>query len=110
MTRRSSAEGKRTSARGIARASVFAMVGLATVLGRRTAAEQPPAPCHPNPRAAVDMETVANRGDIRHLPDPLKERLVRLASRPHTYLPMQAFDEADQPDQLFQYYLLDTTG
>jgi len=23
---------------------------------------------------------------------------------------MQAFDEADQPDQLFQYYLLDTTG
>jgi hypothetical protein len=56
------------------------------------------------------METVANRGDVRHLPDPLKERLVRLASRPHTYLPMQAFDEADQPDQLFQYYLLDTTG
>jgi len=56
------------------------------------------------------METVANRGDVRQLPDPLKERLVRLANRPHTYLPMQAFDEADQPDQLFQYYLLDTTG
>ena len=110
MTRRSLDEANTKSTRGIARASVFVMVGLAAVLGQRAGAEQPPAPCHPNPRAAVDMETVANRGDVRQLPDPLKERLVRLANRPHTYLPMQAFDEADQPDQLFQYYLLDTTG
>src|SRR5262249_30242121 len=37
-------------------------------------------------------------------------RLVQIAGRPHTVLPLQAFAEADQPSQLFQYYLLDTTG
>src|SRR5881398_226101 len=97
--------------------SLLAM-GLATLpahakdepASRRTHAEQPPPPCHPNPRAALDMETVANRGDIRKLPAPLKERLVQLAGRPHSVLPVQAFAEADQPSQLFQYYLLDTTG
>ncbi len=77
---------------------------------RRTHGEQPPPPCHPNPRAALDMETVTNRDDIRKLPAPLKERLVQLAGRPHSVLPVQAFAEADQPSQLFQYYLLDTTG
>jgi hypothetical protein len=35
---------------------------------------------------------------------------VRLAGRPHTALPIQAYAEADQPSQLFQYYLLDTSG
>ena len=35
-------------------------------------AEQPPPPCHPNPNAATDRLTVANRGDIVKLPDPLK--------------------------------------
>src|SRR5436190_23096603 len=97
--------------------SLLAM-GLATLpahakdepASRRTHAEQPPPPCHPNPRAALGMETVANRGDIRKLPAPLKERLVQLAGRPHSVLPVQAFAEADQPSQLFQYYLLDTTG
>jgi hypothetical protein len=44
------------------------------------------------------------------LPAPLKERLVELAGRPHSVLPVQTFSEADQPSQLFQYYLLDTTG
>jgi len=77
---------------------------------RRTQGEQPPPPCHPNPRAALDMETVANRDDIRKLPAPLKERLVQLAGRPHSVLPVQTFAEADQPSQLFQYYLLDTSG
>src|SRR5437868_612037 len=77
---------------------------------RRTRADQPPPPCHPNPRAAVDMEAVANRDDVRTLPAALKERLVQLAGRPHSVLPVQAFAEADQPSQLFQYYLLDTTG
>jgi hypothetical protein len=37
-----------------------------------------------------------------------------LADRPHTYLPLQVFNEADPKtqgaSQLFQYYLLDTTG
>jgi hypothetical protein len=45
----------------------------------------------------------------RH-PGPLQDRLAQLANRPHTYLPLQAFNEADGADQLFQYYLLDTTG
>jgi len=79
---------------------------------------QPPAPCHPNPEANVDMTTVRERGDIRHLPDALKERLVQLAGRPHSQLPTQAYAEAHfdeppmkpKPSQLFQYYLLDTTG
>ncbi len=59
--------------------------------------------------ASTDPGTVfANRGDIRHLPDPLKDRLVQLARRPHTFEPMTAFAEAASPSQLFQYYLLDT--
>src|SRR5713101_4284820 len=79
---------------------------------------RPPAPCHPNPDANVDMTTVRERGDIRHLPDALKDRLVQLAGRPHSQLPTQAYAEAHfdeppmkpKPSQLFQYYLLDTTG
>jgi hypothetical protein len=73
-------------------------------------AEQPPPPCHPNPNAVADRAAVASRGDIVHLPQPLQDRLIQLADRPHTYLPMPAFAEADGPSQLFQYYLLDTTG
>lgn len=73
-------------------------------------AEQPPAPCHPNPHAFHDVLTVKHRGDIKHLPSPLKNALKRLASRPHTYLPLQVYAEADKPSQLFQYYLLDTSG
>src|SRR5882724_832828 len=69
-----------------------------------------PPPCHPNPHAQSDMTTLAERGDIRFTPRPLKERLLRLAGRPHTFAPMQAFAEADGPSQLFQYYLLDTRG
>ncbi|HZE88786.1 MAG TPA: hypothetical protein VE404_04515 [Verrucomicrobiae bacterium] len=69
-----------------------------------------PPPCHPNPHAQSDMATLAERGDIRFTPRPLKERLLRLAGRPHTFAPMQAFAEADGPSQLFQYYLLDTRG
>ena len=73
-------------------------------------AEQPPPPCHPNPNAAADRLSIATRGDVVNLPDPLKERLVQLADRPHTYLPLQVFAEADKPSQLFQYYLLDADG
>src|SRR5258707_3174185 len=73
-------------------------------------AEQPPMPCHPNPTADADEAAVRGRGDIVKLPDPLKDRLAQLANRPHTYLPMQTFAEADGASQLFQYYLLDTTG
>jgi hypothetical protein len=70
----------------------------------------PPAPCHPNATLAQDVETVAHRGDIVHLPDPLRDRLIALAARPHSVLPVQARAEADAPSQLFQYYLLDTHG
>src|SRR5881628_25031 len=65
-------------------------------------------PCHPNPQARRDIESVAVRGDIRSLPLPLRQRLLRLAGRPHSTLPIQAFAEADQPSRLFQYYLIDT--
>src|SRR3989454_755865 len=96
----------------IAWVSMLAIVGLATLpaQAKSVPADHPPPPCHPNPRAARDMETVANRDDIRKLPAELKDRLVRLAGRPHSVLPVQPFDEADQPSQLFQYYLLDTAG
>src|SRR2546425_9664492 len=73
-------------------------------------AEQPPPPCHPNPDAAADSATVAARGDVASLPAPLRDQLVRLAERPHSIVPVQARAEADLPSQLFQYYLLDTTG
>ena len=56
----------------------------------------------------VPGSALANRGDIKNLPDPLKERLVQLAGRPHTYDPMTAFAEAATPSKLFQYYLIDT--
>src|SRR5258706_11974887 len=55
-----------------------------------------PAPCHPNPHARSDMATLAQRGDVRSTPAPLKARLLRLAGRPHTFLPMQTFAEADR--------------
>jgi len=73
-------------------------------------AEQPPAPCHPNADAAADAAAVVGRGDVASLPAPLRDQLVRLAERPHSILPVQARAEADLPSQLFQYYLLDTTG
>jgi hypothetical protein len=68
------------------------------------------APCHPNPHAARDIATLASRDDVRFLPTALKQQLLRLAGRPHSTLPIQAFAEADRPSQLFQYYLLDTHG
>lgn len=65
--------------------------------------------CHPNVNAAQDRATVLARSDISGLPGPLKQRIADLAARPHSVLPVQAFAEADNPSQLFQYYLLDTT-
>src|SRR5467141_4426429 len=73
-------------------------------------AEQPPAPCHPNPDSVADAAAVGARGDIAPLPAPLRDQLVRLAERPHSVLPVQARAEADLASQLFQYYLLDSTG
>jgi hypothetical protein len=98
-------------------ACLLAMLALITVTLNIGHAEQPPPPCHPNPHANADMAMVRNRGDIRHLPDPLQDRLVQMAGRPHSQLPTQAYAEAHEdtppfkpkPSQLFQYYLLDTT-
>ena len=73
-------------------------------------AEQPPPPCHPNPTAAQDEAALRARGDISSLPGPLQDRLAQLANRPHSLVPVQAHAEADGASQLFQYYLLDTTG
>ncbi len=72
--------------------------------------EPVPPPCHPNPNALADIQTVLSRGDVSQLPVPLQDRLARLAGRPHSALPTQAYAEADSPSQLFQYYLLDTQG
>jgi hypothetical protein len=91
-------------------ASMFAVTVLGALAPGLAYAEQPPPPCHPNPQAAADRNTVHQRGDVKFLPDPLQDRLERMADRPHTFLPMQAFAEADKPSQLFQYYLLDTKG
>ena len=90
--------------------SVLTLTVPAILAIDRARAEQPPPPCHPNPTADADEDAVRRRGDIASLPDPLKDRLARLANRPHTYLPMQTFAEADEPSRLFQYYLLDTKG
>jgi hypothetical protein len=57
-----------------------------------------------------DAREVARRADVRNLPDELRERLAELAGRPHSQLPLTVFNEAEDPSQLFQYYLLDTTG
>ena len=87
------------------------VLALPAVLGIGSArAEQPAPPCHPNPTAAADKAAVRARGDVINLPGPLQDRLAQLANRPHTYLPLQVFAEADGASQLFQYYLLDTTG
>jgi hypothetical protein len=91
-------------------ASLWALLLLSTVAPYPGYAEQPPAPCHPNPSAAQDEATVRSRGDIVHLPQPLQDRLAQLANRPHSILPLQVYAEADDPSQLFQYYLLDTSG
>ena len=92
------------------RSRLFAALSLAAVAWSVASAEQPPAPCHPNPLAASDEATVLSRGDVKFLPAPLQNQLARMANRPHTFLPIQAYAEADKPSQLFQYYLLDTHG
>jgi hypothetical protein len=95
----------------VARFCSILAVTVPTTLGIDAAqAEQPPPPCHPNPNAAADEAAVRSRGDIINVPGELQDRLAQLANRPHTYLPLQVFNEADNPSQLFQYYLLDTAG
>ena len=98
------------SARRARRGCSIVLSALGLLATSLAYAEQPPAPCHANPRAEEDTEIVHHRGDIQHLPDALRDRLERIASRPHSVLPVQAYAEADKPSQLFQYYLLDSNG
>jgi hypothetical protein len=74
------------------------------------AIDQPQAPCHANPNAQADAAQVAARTDVARVPAALKSRLLRMAGRPHSVLPLQVYAEADSPSMLFQYYLLDTNG
>jgi hypothetical protein len=53
---------------------------------------------------------LASRRDVRRLPKPLKARLIELAGRPASYVPLTVFAEADDPSLLFGYYLLDSTA
>src|SRR5246127_3576477 len=89
---------------------LVALLAVLTLGANGGYAEQPPPPCHANPNFAQDMAAVAARGDIAGLPAPLQSQIVRIAGRPHSQLPTQAFNEADGASQLFQYYLLDTNG
>jgi hypothetical protein len=95
----------RTTQKGVLLAlASLALAGLvATVSGAQTAGP-----------AAADREpnfrSIQRRGDIKFLPAPLQDRLVELARRPHSVLPLAVFSEADEPSQLFGYYLLDTTA
>jgi hypothetical protein len=57
---------------------------------------------HPN------ADSLSQRGDIKNLPAPLKQRIIDLARRPHTFLPLTVFSEAPTPSRLFGYFLLDT--
>ena len=88
----------------------FTIAAFASIVTVAARAEQPPPPCHANKGAPADIATVRERGDVRHLPHALVNALTRLASRPHSALPTQAYAEADRPSQLFQYYLLSTDG
>jgi hypothetical protein len=64
---------------------------------------------------SVDRVMVAKRGDVRFLPAELRNRLVEMAGRPHSHLPLTNFDEVEGGGEgargrLFGYYLLDTNG
>jgi hypothetical protein len=99
------------SVRATLKRSVVALSPLLACFAIASASAQSGSnPPHPNPEGSADEQFVLHRADVVHLPAPLKNRLGQLARRPHTYNPMRAFAEADKPSQLFQYYLLDTTG
>ena len=61
-------------------------------------------------RSRAELHSLRERGDIKFLPAPLQDRLVELARRPHSYLPLTVFGEAVRPQPTVRVYLLDTTG
>src|SRR5262249_57049101 len=82
-----------TIASGVFLLAMFGLVALPPDMGY---AQQPPPPCHPNRQANEDMATVRTRGDIRHLPDPLKDRLVEFAGAPPNPIPAPTDGPAPQ--------------
>ena len=104
------------------RAALLAALGLAALIPAARAEQTCPAPspvpplgsCHPS----ACTPGFCTRGDIAPLASqpataPLQDRLVALDCSPHSIAPLQVFAEADpvtSKSQLFQYYLLDSTG
>src|SRR5262245_24991353 len=84
------------------------VVSVALTLGVTAVPQGAASP--PDDEVSSKARVFASRGDIRHLPRPLKSRLIQLFERPRTFEPTTAFSEADKPSQLFQYYLLDTNN
>ena len=85
----------------------LASLGLAGLTATGSGAQAPgPAGADREP----NFRSLRERGDIRFLPAPLQDQLLELGRRPHSYLPLTVFGEADGPSELFGYYLLDTTG
>jgi hypothetical protein len=78
-------------------------LGVVAAAGRVSAAAHRP---HPQGRPGA----IVRHRDVKDLPAPLKQRLLDLAARPHSFPPLTIFSEAPGPSQLFGYYLLDTTG
>jgi len=97
--------------------AALATFGLTTLAWNTTSAQEQEATSQSSRarsmrrgRTRNDTREFARRGDIRRLPPLLKTRLIEMAARPHSFLPITAFSEADDPSQLFQYYLLDTNN
>jgi hypothetical protein len=57
-----------------------------------------------------EASSLRDRGDLRNLPKPLKDRIVNIGARPHTFAPLTIFAEAQGASRLFEYYLLDANG
>ena len=93
---------------GLVLASCLAIALMALLVGHAAIAQT--SKDNPGGDRESDAASLRRRDDIKFLPRPLQARLLRMADRPHSYLPVTAFSEADSPSQLFQYYLLDTTG
>jgi hypothetical protein len=59
---------------------------------------------------SFEAGSLRDRGDLTNLPDQLKDRIVSIGARPHTFAPLTVFSEAQSASRLFAYYLLDAKG
>ncbi len=62
------------------------------------------------PLSEKDGKKILKRGDIKKLPQPLKDTIAFMATVPHTFVPSTIFNEfsfTGKDALLFQYYLLD---